>query len=80
MLENQMERFIKLEYLRKKYCFSKEQMVGFLGLNKVSSYDSKISGKISFTYEEMLIIKAAFNKMAEKNGDNLFTMDDIFLK
>jgi hypothetical protein len=79
MFENQKERFIKLESLREKYGFSKEQIVEFLGLDKVSSYDNKVSRKVSFTYEEMLILKAAFNKMAEKNGDNLLTMDDIFL-
>jgi DNA-binding XRE family transcriptional regulator len=71
------EKLIKLEYLRKKYEYSQEEISDILGMNK-ATYIRKVSRKLSFDFDEMTIIMLAFNKKAEKAGDNLLTLDDIF--
>ncbi|PXV89119.1 hypothetical protein C8E03_10796 [Lachnotalea glycerini] len=79
MLDNPRDRFIKLEAIRVKYGLSKEQMTNFLGLDNVAAYEDKINKKYPFTYDELLIIKATFNLKAERRGEKLYTVDDIFL-
>lgn len=77
MPKSKRETFYKLEFLRKKYGYTQEQFASFLGLKK-TSYSHKINGRSPFKFVEMQIIKAAINKKAEKNGDPLLTIDDIF--
>lgn len=78
MPDTRRKTFIKLEYLRKKYGFTQEQFASFLGLKNKSSYSAKVNGRSPFTYYDMNIIKAALNKRAEKEGDELLTIDKIF--
>jgi DNA-binding XRE family transcriptional regulator len=77
MKKGAKEKFIKLEYLRKKYGFSQEQMALFLGI-KATSYSQKVNRRIPLKYDEMVIITDALNKKAARAGDSKLTMDDIF--
>jgi transcriptional regulator with XRE-family HTH domain len=76
------EKFFKLEYYRKKYGFTQEQLGKLIGIKATAAstgYSSRINRRSPLRYEEMVIIMSALNKMAEKKGDPLLTMDEIFL-
>lgn len=73
-----MDKLLKLEYLRRKYGYSQEEMAEILGVNK-STYCQKANGRQSFKIDEMMIIMIALNKKAKKNGESVLTLNDIFL-
>ncbi len=76
------EKLLKLEYYRKKYGFTQAQLGKLIGLKPTAAttgYSSKINRRSPLRYDEMIIIMAALNKKAEKAGDPLLTMDEIFL-
>lgn len=71
------DKLIKLEYLRKKYGYSQDEMSDILGINK-ATYVRKVSRNLIFNFDEMVIIMLALNKRAEKAGDSILSLDDIF--
>jgi len=72
------EKLIKLEYYRVKYGLSQKDMAELLGIN-TSTYNQKINGRQKFKIDEMIIIHTFLNHKANKNGDPVITLDEIFL-
>jgi hypothetical protein len=82
-LSNQLKKkkFLKLEYLRKKYGYSQDDMGAFLGYsgrNRRGTYSAKVNRRASFTFDEMFIILNKLNEKAKKAGDPELTLNDIF--
>ncbi|RDU24764.1 helix-turn-helix transcriptional regulator [Anaerosacchariphilus polymeriproducens] len=72
------DKFYKLEYYRNKYGISQQQMAGIIGV-KASCYSHKVNKRSSFSLPQMIDILNVLNKEAKKAGDNLITLDEIFL-
>jgi transcriptional regulator with XRE-family HTH domain len=76
------EKLLKLEYYRKYYGFTQKQLGRLIGLKDTSAasgYSSKVNRRSPLTYDEMRIIMSALNKKAEKAGEPLLTLNDVFL-
>lgn len=71
-------RFLKLKYYRQKYEVKQESMALLIGCG-TPNYCHKENGKIPFTFPECCIVMDALNKHARKNGDEILTLNDIFL-
>lgn len=72
------DKLEKLEYLRKKYKISQDEISDVLGINK-ATYIRKVSRKLTFDFDEMMIIMIFLNDKAKKAGDELLKLHDIFL-
>ena len=70
--------YLKLEYYRKKYGYKQSDMAILIGLC-TSAYSHKEIGTSPFSLEECMKIRAVLNKQAKKAGDNLLSLEDIFL-
>jgi hypothetical protein len=72
-------KFLKLEYLRKKYGISTQKDMARLLGQCESSYNHKVTGVTPFSYEDMVTLHKELNKRAKKAGDKELTLDEIFL-
>lgn len=72
------KKYLKLQYLRKKYGLTQEKMATLLGVC-TSSYSHKEIGLSGFSFDEVMIIHSELNKIAAKHGDTKLTLEDIFL-
>jgi transcriptional regulator with XRE-family HTH domain len=70
-------KFLKLEFYRRKYKLSQKDVAGLLGVC-LSSFNHKVNRITPFDFDEITIIKNEFNKRAKRNGDDLLTIDEIF--
>lgn len=71
-------KFYKLEYYRSKYGLTQREMADLLGVN-LSTYNQKVNRRQKFNVDEMLIIHAFLNAKAHENGEEVITLQEIFL-
>lgn len=71
-------RFLKLEYLRKKYGIATQKDMARLLGQCESSYNHKVTGITPFSYVDMQTIHKEINKRVRKCGHNEFTIDELF--
>lgn len=72
------KKYLKLQYLRKKYNLTQEDMAKLLGVC-TSSYSHKEVGISGFNFDEVITIHKELNKIAEKQGNPRLTLEEIFL-
>jgi Predicted transcriptional regulators len=77
-LPKNRKKYLKLEYLRKKYGYKQSDMAILLGMC-TSAYSHKENGFSPVTFDECLKIRDVLNKQAKKAGDATLTLEDIFL-
>lgn len=68
-----------LESYRVKYGLTQADMAKLLGVN-LSTYNQKVNGRQTFKLDEMVIIHTFLNQRAKKVGDEVITLDKIFLQ
>lgn len=78
MKQIKKKKFLKLEYLRKKYGFTQEDMAKFLGFAGKGTYSAKVNRRAPFTFDEMMIIWSRLNDKAKNVGEPELTLNDIF--
>jgi hypothetical protein len=82
MTKTKQYKFLKLEYYRKKYGFTQQDFGKLIGLKPTAAstgYSSRVNRRSPLRYDEMIILMSVLNKKAEKAGDPLLSMDEIFL-
>lgn len=72
------KKLLKLKYWRGVFQLSQDSMGVMLGY-KGSNYCHKENGTVEFTLREMILIQKEFNKRLKKMGQDLLTLDQIFL-
>lgn len=76
--QKKLPKFLKLEYYRKKYGLTQNDMARLIGYCE-SNYNHKVNRITAFSFDDMITIRQELNKRAAKVGDPALSLDEIFL-
>jgi hypothetical protein len=79
-MSNERVKFLKLEYLRKKYGIKSQKDMALLINKCLSAYNHKVLGITPWMYDEMIIIHKELNERAKKMGHGAISISEIFFE